>query len=54
MISDTLLAERMAAGDQEAFELLVTRYHGPLLSYVTSQMKDRGKRRTSSRRRLSG
>jgi len=43
MISDTLLAERMAAGDQEAFELLVTRYHGPLLSYVTSQLKDRGK-----------
>ncbi|MDU2240842.1 MAG: RNA polymerase sigma factor [Paenibacillus sp.] len=43
MISDSLLAERMAAGDQEAFELLVTRYHGPLLSYVTSQLRDRGK-----------
>ncbi|MGG6314434.1 RNA polymerase sigma factor [Paenibacillus macerans] len=43
MISDPLLAERMAAGDQEAFELLVTRYHGPLLSYVTSQLKDRSK-----------
>lgn len=43
MISDQLLAQRMAAGDQEAFELLVTRYHGPLLSYVTSQLKDRSK-----------
>lgn len=43
MISDQLLAERMAQGDQEAFELLVTRYHGLLLSYVTSQLNDRNK-----------
>ncbi|GIP13024.1 MAG: RNA polymerase sigma factor [Paenibacillus macerans] len=43
MISDQLLVERMAAGDREAFELLVTRYHGPLLSYVTNRLKDRSK-----------
>ncbi|WP_019637598.1 RNA polymerase sigma factor [Paenibacillus fonticola] len=43
MISDQQLTERMALGDQEAFELLVTRYHGPLLNYVTQQLKDRGK-----------
>lgn len=43
MISDQQLTERMALGEQEAFELLVTRYHGPLLNYVTQQLKDRGK-----------
>ncbi|EHB59583.1 RNA polymerase sigma factor [Paenibacillus lactis] len=43
MISDQQLSERMAAGDQEAFELLVTRYHGPLLSYTTRQLTDRQK-----------
>lgn len=43
MISDQQLAQQMAEGDQGAFELLVTRYHGPLLSYVTQQLKDRAK-----------
>lgn len=43
MISDQQLTERMAMGEQEAFELLVTRYHGPLLNFVTQQLKDRGK-----------
>ncbi|GAA0137372.1 sigma-70 family RNA polymerase sigma factor [Paenibacillus sp. YSY-4.3] len=43
MISDQQLTERVALGEQEAFELLVTRYHGPLLNYVTQQLKDRGK-----------
>ncbi|RRJ62037.1 RNA polymerase sigma factor [Paenibacillus oralis] len=43
MISDQLLVQRMAAGDREAFELLVMRYHGPLLSYVTNRLKDRSK-----------
>lgn len=43
LISDQLLSERMAAGDQEAFELLVTRYHGPLLSYTSNQLQDRQK-----------
>ncbi|MEF2967517.1 RNA polymerase sigma factor [Paenibacillus sp. M1] len=43
MISDQQLAERMARGEQEAFELLVTRYHGPLLSYATQQLGDRAK-----------
>ncbi|MNO54487.1 ECF RNA polymerase sigma-E factor [compost metagenome] len=43
MISDQRLTQRMAEGDQEAFEMLVTRYHGPLLSYVTQQLKDRSK-----------
>ncbi|MFC7678482.1 RNA polymerase sigma factor [Paenibacillus sp. GCM10028914] len=43
MISDQELSERMAAGDQEAFELLVTRYHGPLLSYISNQLQDRQK-----------
>ncbi|MBA9084827.1 RNA polymerase sigma-70 factor (ECF subfamily) [Fontibacillus solani] len=43
MISDQKLTQRMADGEQEAFELLVTRYHGPLLSYVTQQLKDRSK-----------
>lgn len=43
MISDQQLAERMAQGEQEAFELLVTRYHGPLLSYITQQLGDRAK-----------
>jgi len=43
MISDQQLAQQMAEGDQEAFELLVTRYHGPLLSYVAQQLKDRSK-----------
>ncbi|PAD74406.1 RNA polymerase sigma factor [Paenibacillus campinasensis] len=43
MISDQQLSERMAAGDQEAFEMLVTRYHGPLLSYTSRQLADRQK-----------
>ncbi|NMO97245.1 RNA polymerase sigma factor [Paenibacillus lemnae] len=43
MISDGILTERMAAGDQEAFEMLVTRYHGPLLSYASGQLGDRQK-----------
>lgn len=43
MISDQLLSERMAAGDQDAFEMLVTRYHGPLLSYTSNQLQDRQK-----------
>lgn len=43
MISDQQLSERMAAGDQEAFEMLVTRYHGPLLSYTSNQLQDRQK-----------
>ncbi|MEC0206115.1 RNA polymerase sigma factor [Paenibacillus lautus] len=43
MISDQQLSERMAAGDQEAFEMLVTRYHGPLLSYTTQRLADRQK-----------
>ncbi|WP_106767018.1 RNA polymerase sigma factor [Paenibacillus faecalis] len=43
MISDQQLSERMAAGDQDAFEMLVTRYHGPLLSYISGQLQDRQK-----------
>ncbi|SMF70233.1 RNA polymerase sigma-70 factor, ECF subfamily [Paenibacillus uliginis N3/975] len=43
MISDQQLSERMAAGDQDAFEMLVTRYHGPLLSYTSNQLQDRQK-----------
>lgn len=43
MISDQVLSERMAAGDQDAFEMLVTRYHGPLLSYTSNQLQDRQK-----------
>lgn len=43
MISDQELSERMAAGDQEAFEMMVTRYHGPLLSYISNQLQDRQK-----------
>lgn len=43
MVSDEILTERMAQGDQEAFEMLVTRYHGPLLSYLTGQLHDRTK-----------
>ncbi|QCT04293.1 ECF subfamily RNA polymerase sigma-24 factor [Paenibacillus algicola] len=43
MISDQKLTERMAEGDQEAFELLVSRYHGPLLSYASGQLGDREK-----------
>ncbi|GIP60357.1 RNA polymerase sigma factor [Paenibacillus sp. FSL W8-0186] len=43
MISDQQLTERVALGEQDAFEHLVTRYHGPLLNYVTQQLKDRGK-----------
>lgn len=43
MISDQELSERMAAGDQEAFEMLITRYHGPLLSYTSNQLQDRQK-----------
>lgn len=54
MISDQQLSERMAAGDQEAFEMLVTRYHGPLLSYTTQRLADRQKPRISFRKRLSG
>lgn len=43
MITDQELSERMAAGDQDAFEMLVTRYHGPLLSYISNQLQDRQK-----------
>ena len=43
MITDQELSERMAAGDQDAFELLVTRYHGPLFMYIANQLGDRQK-----------
>lgn len=43
MISDEILTERMAQGDQEAFEIVVTRYHGPLLSFLTGHLHDRYK-----------
>ncbi|WP_054956911.1 RNA polymerase sigma factor [Paenibacillus dakarensis] len=43
MISDQELSERMAAGDQDAFEMLITRYHGPLLHYISNQLQDRQK-----------
>jgi len=43
MISDQQLSERMAAGDQAAFEMLVTRYHGPLLNYTNQRLGDRQK-----------
>ncbi|WP_068620233.1 RNA polymerase sigma factor [Paenibacillus tuaregi] len=43
MIPDEELCRRMAEGDQEAFEMLVTRYHGPLLSYTTHWLRDREK-----------
>ncbi|AWB46009.1 RNA polymerase sigma factor [Paenibacillus sp. CAA11] len=43
MITDDELIRRMAEGDQEAFEMLVTRYHGPLLSYAAQRLGDREK-----------
>ena len=42
------------AGDQEAFEMLVTRYHGPLLSYTTQRLADRQKAQDIVQKRLSG
>ncbi|WP_223067759.1 RNA polymerase sigma factor [Paenibacillus caui] len=43
MITDEELVKRMVQGEQEAFEMLVTRYHGPLLSYSAQQLNDREK-----------
>lgn len=43
MISDEELVRQMVDGDQNAFEMLVTRYHGPLLSYAAQRLGDREK-----------
>jgi len=40
MVTDEQLAERMAEGDQVAFEMFVHRYHGPLLSYLDRMLRN--------------
>lgn len=39
-VSDGVLVEQALAGDQRAFELLVSRYHHPLVSYIRGFLKD--------------
>lgn len=43
MLTDEQLAQKMSDGDQEAFELLVGRFHGPLLLYAARLLGDREK-----------
>ena len=39
-VPDGVLVEQALAGDQCAFELLVSRYHRPLVSYINGLIKD--------------
>ena len=39
-IPDSVLVERARAGDEQAFEDLVGRYHGPLLRYIRGFLND--------------
>lgn len=43
MLTDEQLARKMSEGDQEAFEMLVNRFHGPLLLYAARLVGDREK-----------
>ncbi|MBV9711343.1 MAG: RNA polymerase sigma factor, partial [Ktedonobacteraceae bacterium] len=38
--SDSVLVKQIAAGDQEAFELLVRRYQTPLFNFIRRSIKD--------------
>jgi RNA polymerase sigma factor (sigma-70 family) len=40
VVPDSVLVRQARAGDQQAFELLVSRYHGPLTSYIRSLLND--------------
>lgn len=40
-MTDEQLVERMADGDQAAFEVLIHRYHGPLLGYLERHLYNR-------------
>lgn len=42
-LSDEMLVQRMAEGDQAAFEALIHRYHGPLLGYLERHLQHREK-----------
>jgi RNA polymerase sigma factor (sigma-70 family) len=37
---DSILVKEIAAGDQEAFEILVRRYHAPLFNFIRRCIKD--------------
>lgn len=39
-VPDGVLVGQAQAGDQRAFELLVSRYHGPLVSYIRAFLKE--------------
>jgi RNA polymerase sigma-70 factor, ECF subfamily len=39
-VPDGVLVERALAGNQRAFEILVCRYHRPLVSYIRGRLKD--------------
>src|SRR5258708_11789799 len=39
-VADGVLVEQALAGDQSAFEFLVSRYHTPLVSYIRGFLKD--------------
>ncbi len=39
-VADGVLVEQALAGDQSAFEFLVSRYHRPLVSYIRGFLKD--------------
>jgi RNA polymerase sigma factor (sigma-70 family) len=38
--SDSVLVKQIAAGDQEAFEILVSRYQSPLFNFIRRYIKD--------------
>ncbi|WP_010279804.1 RNA polymerase sigma factor [Paenibacillus senegalensis] len=42
-VSDEWLVQRMAEGDQVAFEAFIHRYHGPLLGYLERHLRNREK-----------
>lgn len=42
-LSDEWLVQRMAEGDQAAFEAFIHRYHGPLLGYLERHLRNREK-----------
>ncbi|MFD2699634.1 RNA polymerase sigma factor [Paenibacillus shunpengii] len=41
MVTDEQLARKISEGDQEAFEVMVVRFHGPLLQYAFRLLRDR-------------
>ena len=41
MISDERLVDKMAEGDEAAFETLVRRYHAPIQIYAERMLRDR-------------